>query len=308
MDRTLQYTLPRAGYAPLGLIGFVKTYPVLAAAIAASLGIHAAVLSMHFSFPEMLNLKDAPPSLEVVLVNSKSASAPVKADVLAQADLDGGGNTDEDRRAKTPLPATAKVEHGDDVRRAQKRVQELEAKQRALMTQAEAKKALPAPDTEPTPAPKPQVQTPQASGVDLRDSAMMLARMEAQIARQIEEYNKRPRKHFVGARAKESRFAMYVESWRQKVERIGNLNYPDSARGRIYGSLQMTVSIRADGSVESVQVKRPSGHRVLDAAAEKIVRMAAPYAPFPPDIKRDTDVLVITRTWTFAPGDRLYNE
>lgn len=304
----MQYTLPRAGSAPLGLIGFIKTYPVLAAAIIASLGMHAAVLSMHFSFPDMLKFNDAPPSLEVVLVNSKSASEPVKADVLAQANLDGGGNTDEDRRAKTPLPATQKVEQGEDVRRAQKRVQELEAKQRALMTQAQSQKALPEPEAKPTPAPKPQAQTPQVSGADLRDSALMLARMEAQIARQIEEYNKRPRKHFVGARAKETRFAQYVESWRQKVERIGNLNYPDSARGRIYGSLRMTVAIRADGSIESMQVDRPSGHRVLDAAAEKIVRMAAPYSPFPPEIRRDTDVLVITRTWTFAPGDRLYNE
>jgi len=304
----LQYTLPRAGYAPLGLIGFIKTYPVLAAAILASLGMHAAVLSMHFSFPDMLKFKDAPPSLEVVLVNSKSASEPVKAEVLAQANLDGGGNTDEDRRAKTPLPATQKVEHGDDVRRAQKRVQELEAKQRALLTQAQSQRAVPEPEAKPTPAPKPQAQSPQVSGADLRDSALMLARMEAQIARQIEEYNKRPRKHFVGARAKETRFAQYVEAWRQKVERIGNLNYPESARGRIYGSLRMTVAIRADGSIESMQIDRPSGHRVLDAAAEKIVRMAAPYSPFPPEIRRDTDVLVITRTWTFAPGDRLYNE
>lgn len=308
MGRTLQYTLPRAGYAPFGLIDFIKTYPVLAAALAASLGLHAAILSIHFSFPEMLKFKDAPPSLEVVLVNSKSASAPVKAEVLAQANLDGGGNTDEDRRAKTPLPATQKVEQGDDVRRAQKRVQELEAKQRALMTQAQAQRAVPEPEAKPTPTPKPQTQSPQVSGVDLRDSALMLARMEAQIARQIEEYNKRPRKRFVGARAKETRFAQYVESWRQKVERIGNLNYPDSAKGRIYGSLRMTVAIRADGSIESMQIDRPSGHRILDAAAEKIVRMAAPYAPFPPEIKRDTDVLVITRTWTFAPGDRLYHD
>jgi TonB family C-terminal domain len=292
--------------APLSVTGFVKASPALAAALAVSLGIHIAALSVHFSFPDALKFKNVPPSLEVVLVNSKSATKPVKADVLAQANLDGGGNTDENRRAKTPLPATQKVEQGDDVRRAQKRVQALEAKQRELLTQARAKAAVPAPD--PKVAPTPDVQTPQVSGVDLRDSALMLARMEAQIARQIDEYNKRPRKHFVGTRAKEVRFAQYVENWRQKIERVGNLNYPDSARGRVYGSLRMTVSIRADGSVESMQIDRPSGHRVLDAAAEKIVRMAAPYAAFPPDIKRDTDILVITRTWTFAPGDKLYNE
>ncbi|MFO7189850.1 MAG: energy transducer TonB [Pseudomonadota bacterium] len=303
----MQYTLPRAPRAPLGPIGFIKTYPVLAAAIVASLGLHAAVLSLRFAFPDVLKSREAPPSLEVVLVNSKSASAPVKADVLAQANLDLGGNTDEDRRAKTPLPASRKVEVGDDVRRAQRRVQELEAKQRQLLAQAQAERAVPKPDPKPEPAPQAQPQ-PQLSGVDLRDSALMLARMEAQIARQIEEYNKRPRKTHIGARAKETRFAQYVEAWRQKIERIGNLNYPEGARGRIYGSLRMTVAIRADGSVESMQIDRSSGHRILDAAAEKIVRLAEPFAPFPPEIRRDTDILVITRTWTFAPGDRLYND
>jgi protein TonB len=163
------------------------------------------------------------------------------------------------------------------------------------------------PVEEAKPAPSPEPPAP-VSGADLMTSALALARMEAQIARQIDEYNKRPRKQFVGARAAESRFAMYVEDWRQKVERIGNLNYPEGARGRIYGSLRVTVSIKPDGSIDNIQVDRPSDHKVLNEAALKIVRLAAPYAPFPPEIKRDTDILVITRTWTFAPGDKLYNE
>jgi protein TonB len=132
--------------------------------------------------------------------------------------------------------------------------------------------------------------------------------MEAQNAPHVDEYNKRPRKKFVGARTAESRFALYVEDWRQKVERIGNLNYPEGARGRVYGSLRVTVAIKPDGSIEEIQVDRPSEHKILNEAALKIVRLAAPYAPFPPAIRRDTDILVITRTWTFAPGDKLYNE
>jgi protein TonB len=139
------------------------------------------------------------------------------------------------------------------------------------------------------------------------NSALALARMEAQIARRIEEYNKRPRKQFVGARAAESRFAQYVEDWRLKIERVGNLNYPDGARGRIYGSLRLTVSLKPDGSIEDVQIDRPSEFRILNDAALKIVRLAAPFGPFPPEIRKDTDLLVITRTWTFAPGDRLYD-
>jgi protein TonB len=134
-------------------------------------------------------------------------------------------------------------------------------------------------------------------------------RLEAQIAKQMEAYEKRPKRRFVGARAEEYRFARYVEDWRLKVERIGNLNYPEAARARkLYGSLLLTVGIRADGRVESITVDRSSGQKILDTAARKIVEMASPYAPFPPDIKRDTDILYITRTWTFAPGDSLISQ
>jgi protein TonB len=134
-------------------------------------------------------------------------------------------------------------------------------------------------------------------------------RLEAQIAKDMDAYQKRPKRRFVGARAHEYRFARYVEDWRLKVERVGNLNYPEAARAnKLYGSLLLTVSIRSDGSVEHVEVNKSSGKRILDAAAVKIVQMAGPYAPFPPDIKRDTDILHITRTWTFAKGDELRGE
>src|SRR5690606_39141806 len=110
-------------------MAILKSQPALLGAIIASLVLHAVPLSLHFSFPDAPKSQDVPPSLDVVLVNSKSATAPVKAEVLAQANLDGGGNTDEDRRAKTPRPAAPKVERGDDVKRAQRRVEELEAQQ-----------------------------------------------------------------------------------------------------------------------------------------------------------------------------------
>jgi len=134
-------------------------------------------------------------------------------------------------------------------------------------------------------------------------------RLEAQIAKDMDAYQKRPKRKFIGARAEEYRFARYVEDWRLKVERIGNLNYPEAARQqKLYGSLLVTVAIKADGTIENVEVNRSSGKRILDAAAVKIVEMAAPYAPFPPDIKRDTDIIHITRTWTFARGDELHTE
>ena len=278
-----------------------------ALALALSLLLHAVVLSIHFRLPDIIHDKYFAPSLDVVLVNSKTKAKPVEASVLAQANLDGGGNTDEKRRAKTPLPVLKETESGADVRRAEQRVQELQAQQLKMMTRLRAAKSVAA-DEEPKPATAKAVPQPQLSGQELVSSSLAIVRMEAQISRQIEEYNQRPRKTFIGARAQEYRFAQYVEDWRLKVERVGNLNYPENARGRIYGSLVLTVSIKSDGSLDSVEVRRSSGHPILDRAAERIVRMAAPYARFPANIKRDTDILVITRTWTFAPGDKLFGE
>lgn len=279
----------------------------LTLALALSIGLHAVALSIHFKLPEIIRDQYVSPALDVVLVNSRTRAMPVKADVLAQANLDGGGNTDENRRAKTPFPVLKETERGTASRRAAQRLQELEAQQQKMMTRLQSSKTVGVTQQSKA-APPAAAPQPQVSGQDLATSALAIARMEAQISRQIEEYNKRPRKEFVGSRAREYRFAQYVEDWRLKVERIGNLNYPDSARGRLYGSLVLTVSIKSDGSLDAVEVRRSSGHQILDRAAERIVTMASPYASFPANIKRDTDILVITRTWTFAPGDQLLGE
>ena len=276
-------------------------------ALGLSILLHAVALSIHFKLPDIIRDKYILPPLEVVLVNSKTRAKPVKADVRAQANLDGGGNTDENRRAKTPLPVLKEAGSGADAKRATRRVQELEARQLKMMTRLQAAKSVTTAE-QPKPASAAEAPQPQVSGQDLATSALAIARMEAQISRQTEEYNKRPRKKNIGARAEEYRFAQYVEDWRLKVERIGNLNYPDGARGRVYGSLVLTVSIKADGSLDKIEVDRSSGYQILDRAAERIVKMASPYAGFPANIKRDTDILVITRTWTFAPGDKLFGE
>jgi len=276
-------------------------------ALGLSIFLHAMVLSIHFKLPDIILDRYASQALEVVLVNSKTRAKPVKADVLAQANLDGGGNTDERRRAKTPLPALRDTESGADAKRAARRVQELEAQQLKIMTRLQAAKSVSAAE-QPKATAAAETPQPQVPGQDLATSALAIARLEAQISRQLEEYQQRPRRAFIGSRAQEYRFAQYVEDWRLKVERIGNLNYPDGARGRIYGSLVLTVSIKADGSLEAVDVQRSSGHQILDRAAERIVKMGAPYAGFPANIRRDTDILVITRTWTFAPGDKLFGE
>jgi len=278
---------------------------VLYASFAVSLFVHAVLLVVHFRFPDVFRGKISEPALEVVLVNAKTRDRPVKPDVLAQVNLDRGGNTDERRHAKTPLPVTSRAS-GRDLANAQRRARQLEAEQQQLLSQMRSADRGPtAPSPHKTPANRP---TPQLSGRDLADLSLAALRLQAQIERQIEEYQSRPRKKFIGARAAEYRFARYEEDWRLKVERVGTLNYPAAARGKLYGNLRMTVTLRPDGSVESVQLDRSSGLKLLDAAAFKIVKLAAPYAPFPPDIRRDTDLLVITRTWFFGRGDRVWTQ
>ena len=279
---------------------------VLRAALLISILLHGVALSLQFRLPDSLRWKSANTTLEVVLVNAKSREMPARSSVLAQANLDRGGNVDEARRATTPLPVTEPRNPGRDLADAQRRVRQLEVQQKRLLAQArKAKNRVPVEAQRPAPA---EEQADHPSGRDLADMALAAMRLQAQIDKQIEEYQKRPRKKFIGANAAEYRFAQYEEDWRVKVERVGTLNYPPEARGKLYGNLRLTVTIRPDGSVEAVELDRSSGLKVLDEAAFKIVRLAARYAPFPPAIRRDTDLLVITRTWFFGQGDKLWTE
>jgi periplasmic protein TonB len=279
---------------------------VLAMAVGTSIVLHAVLLAVHFKMPGALHTQNSDQRLDVVLVNAKTRERPTRADVLAQANLDRGGTVDERRRARSPLPVTNPREPGRDLAAAQRRVRELEARQQEMLTLArEAKTRVPAQPPKSTPS---EDTAPQPSGRDLADLALAAMRLQAQIDRQIEEYQKRPRKKFIGASAAEYRFAQYEEDWRSKVERVGTVNYPAEARGKLYGNLRLTVTVRPDGSVDSIELDRSSGLKVLDAAAFRIVRMAAPYAVFPSAIRRDTDLLVITRTWFFSQGDKILTE
>jgi periplasmic protein TonB len=285
---------------------FASNDRVLGTAVGVSLALHAVVLAVHFKFPDAIRWKAENQALEVVLVNAKTRERPTKAEVLAQSNLDRGGNVDDARRAKTPLPVTEPRRDGKDLADAQRRVQQLEAQQQRLLAQArETERRVSA--EPPKAAPAPEVPT-APTGRDLADLSLAAMRLQAQIDRQIEDYQKRPRKKFIGANAREYRFAQYEEDWRVKVERVGTLNYPAEARGKHYGHLRLTVTIRPDGSVESIELDRSSGLKVLDTAAFKIVQMASPFAVFPADIRGDTDLLVITRTWFFGQGDKIWTQ
>jgi protein TonB len=279
----------------------------LQAALVLSFLLHAfLVLSVSIRPPDRsLDVTNSP--LIVDLVNSRTAAAPAKPDILAQANLDGGGNVDADRRARTPLPLVKRPQTEPEstvhLRQAEARPEE----PKRVMTQShDPAPAVAQPDAQPRTDAQPEAR-PLPNAADLINSSREEVRLQAKIARDIESYQKRPRRTFIGSQAKEFRFARYIEDWRTKIERIGELNYPAAARG-IYGSLRVSVAIRADGSLENVEINRSSGQKVLDEAAVRIVRQAAPFAPFPPEISQDTDILSITRTWSFTRADQFQAE
>jgi protein TonB len=291
--------MPRTFNWPAPLAAMDPPQRHLTLALGVSLFLHAVLLSIHFKLPEALD-RARQQALDVILVNSKHAAKPVKAQAKAQANLDAGGNTEAPVRAKSPLPPTRQAQPGNDVIAAQQRIVQLEKQQREMMTRPGTERTVRVDGDR-----LPRSAEIEISGRDLVTSARAMVRMEAEIARSIEEYNQRPKRKFLGARVEEYRFAQYVEDWRQKVERIGNLNYPQAAKGRLYGNLLLTVAIKNDGSLERVELNRSSGHKLLDDAALRIVRMAAPYAVFPDAIRRDTDIIEITRTWSFTGTDQL---
>ncbi len=270
-------------------------------AIGISLLVHGLLLSLHFAFPEASKVAREK-ALDIILVNARSARAPSDAQALAQANLDGGGNTDENRRAKTPLPPTAQQVTGSDLQQMRRRVQELEAAQQKMLAQARSLARVAAAETR---SEQPAPATP-LSGLDLADAARAMARLEGEISKSVDEYNKRPQKKFIGARTKEYGLAPYFDAWKQKIERIGTLNYPEQARGKLYGRVVIFVELNVeDGSIYSAEISRSSGHKVLDQAALRILRMAAPFGPIPREAMGGASILSFAREWNFVPGDTL---
>jgi protein TonB len=277
-------------------------------ALLASIAVHVLVIAgVTFTMPDKKRPNDLQQPLDVVLVNAISPTKPHQADALAQANLDGGGNTDAKRRAKSPFPVARDDSRASKPEIAAQRVEQLEQEARRLMAVAKPEAQVDTTTQQVVEPPTEAVVAP--NGMDLRQRSLEIARLEAQISREWESYQKRPRRRFIGARTQEFRFARYIEDWRLKIERIGDLNYPQAARDqKVYGNLVVTVSIKADGVLEKVEINRPSGQKLLDEAALRIVRLAAPYAPFPADISQDTDILSITRTWTFTRSDQLVTD
>jgi protein TonB len=287
---------------PLNLAAPSKQGTRMALALLASAAVHGMVLSTQFVQVNPRLFEDPNLPMEVVLVNAKTKQSPLNPDALAQVNLAGGGNTDEDRRLKSPLPASSKSQAGNEEAALQARVAQLEQQAKALLAQLKPDGQI----VEQPQAAPPAPEQPVIDTTQLNQQAREMAQLQARISQQWDEYQKRPKRAFVGANVREYAFARYVEDWVTKVERIGNVNYPEAARRQgIYGSLKLTVSIYADGRIENIEVDRSSGSKILDTAAIKIVELAAPYAAFPDEMRKKADILSITRTWTFTRSDQL---
>ncbi len=249
---------------------------------------------------------DAARALDVVLLQQSTEDEPETADYLSNADSEGGGNTEERERPRAPVSSPE---------------QAAEAGLAPAPLEAGAPEPAPAsPDpvlTSPTgeeriaedPEPEEQPEQPRERQSDPVEYEARVARLAAEVDNALSEYAQRPRKKFVTARARKSPAATYMHDWVQSVERIGNTNYPEAARSRgLSGRLVLVVAVRPDGTLHEVEVRSSSGESVLDAAARRIVRQAAPFEPFPDELSERTDLLYITRTWEFTQGDRLVTE
>lgn len=244
------------------------------------------------------------PTLDITLVPTRSDKAPDKADFLAQNNQDAGGDVDEVLKPQTTDPAIAST--ADDSG-SPFYIPKLEAQPEPENTNQEILTVAKSDRTVYT-KPKDPLKTPETdspTAVELIDRSKEIAKLSAELSDQMQAYAKRPKRKFISASAKEYKYASYIAEWQRKIEKIGSLNFPDEAKRRnLYGDLLLVVALNANGTIHEINIQRSSGYKLLDDAALHIVRLAAPFSPFPENIRKETDILYISRTWQFLPGGR----
>lgn len=242
------------------------------------------------------------PTLDITLVDVANREAPDKADFLAQANNSGGGESDKAARPSqpvsgplpTPTPGVAPQRVQASAPRPQAATPD-----KLLTTTGNSHYTV---NSDTAKLEQTQEQTDAAAEAKIK---LEMAQLAAERRNSMENYAKRPKKKFISSNTKEYAYAAYMRGWVDRVERIGNLNYPNEARRRgLHGDVLMTVTLNRDGSVKSIDIVQSSGQPLLDAAAQRIVRLSAPFPAIPEDKDR-IDELNITRTWQFMPNDVL---
>lgn len=267
-------------------------------------------LMLVFGFLPPIQAAMPPQELEVVLVNRASSAEPLEATRLAQNAMDGGGDVDEDHHLASPL-AASNAALAMATRREQQRVQALEKESKALMEALKAEVSVPRAQRETSPTPKPsspgslqnerEAQGPYFSGLESDPSGgEALSHEAAEIAREFDAYQKRPRRAAIGGRTRPYVFAAYEDHYRSRVERVGTEHYPPPHFGEpVYGKVRLTVIIDTTGKVLGVELNASSGDSYLDQAAVDTVYRAQPFGQFNAAMKKKADILEITRTFTF---------
>ena len=242
------------------------------------------------------------PTLDVILTQTKTALTPAQADFLAQANNQGGGEHDKSSRPTAPQAGPLPQPIDGLAPRP------LRAQTPAPSPPPDARviSSTNARETMPSPQPRQEIEvTPLPPGQEKIDRDIEMARLAAEIQLRSQQYAKRPKRKFVSASTREYAWAQYLRGWVDRVERVGNLNYPDEARRRRIGGLVViSVAVRRDGSVENTRIVQSSNIPMLDNAALRIVKLSEPFAPLP-RTQDDPDVLHVTRTWQFLPGGEL---
>ncbi len=265
------------------------------------------ILGLSFDLEMLTFPEESPlPTMEITLVHSRSEEAPEDADYLAQANQRGGGNSPDKVRPSSqnfnPLPIPQQGDAPTSQQAASPQAQSDPLPAMQMMTAEQSERAVLELDEKRETPSRPE----QITAARLVESSQELASIDAEIRQLKETVAKLPREKHLNANTREYKYAAYMDAWRSKVERIGNLNYPDEAKKqKLYGRLLLDVVINTDGSVKRIDLLRSSGHKILDDAAIRIVTLAAPYAPFPEHIRKDFDVLHITRTWVFENNNQL---
>ena len=264
------------------------------------------ILGVSFSQYDRSKRPEKLPGLEITLVQSQTDKKLEDADFLAQANQEGGGDGQELEKPSSPTEAlvpTGEMGEVTEVVPETEMATSPDPQRKEILTatrSSEHKIALQ------EASPDLPTEHKNVTSKQLLKQSKEMARLSAEVDVARKVTSNQPKKKFITAQTKEYRFASYEESWRKKVERIGTLNFPDEAiRSRLTGNVRMAVTITADGSVKDIKITKYSGKKVLDDAAVRIVKMAAPYARFPDDISKDYDEIVIVRTWQFLPGKRL---
>lgn len=249
--------------------------------------------------------KPSVPTLDVTLVDVANQEQPDKADFLAQASNAGGGDQDKAARPSEPVSGPLPTPNQGltaEPKEAQAPAPTERTPAQLLTTAGETGFAV---DT--TREQDEQKERPVPVSDEDVQRKLEMAKLSAEVREQSQAYAKRPKKKFISSNTREYVYAAYMKGWVGRVERVGNLNYPDEARRQgVYGELVLTVGLNRDGTIKSMDVIKSSGHKLLDEAAQRIVRLAAPFPALPTD-KTRVDELYITRTWQFLPGNVLRN-